>query len=142
VEEPQLDERINILPAGQVSYCFPPTQWKTINKSSLCAACRNKVKIPLSGPCEIFTPLVLLNLVVAFNRDQTGVLILFYRGTIVKRKVYPVKQFLQFTFNRGSFHRGDSSEPGSPALLDRQGGEKKGIPYARKHLSKTCKTSG
>ena len=35
-----------------------------------------------------------------------------YRGpvkfTIVKSKVYPVKQFLQFTFNWGSFHRGDS----------------------------------
>ncbi len=97
---------------------------------SVLAACRNKVKIPLSGPCEIFTPLVLLNLVVAFNRDQTGALILFYWGTIVKRKVYPVKQFLQFTFNWGSFNGGDSSEPASPALRDRQGGEKKGIPYA------------
>jgi hypothetical protein len=28
--------------------------------------------------------------------------------TIVKSKVYPVKQVLQFTFNWGSFHRGDS----------------------------------
>jgi hypothetical protein len=46
--------------------------------------------------------------------------------TIVKGKVYPVKQFLQFTFNWGPFHRG-SSRRWYWGELERRGRETKNI---------------